>query len=262
MPPKAKANGKKSNGSAGTLFQYMRRTSNGDTKATPAINDRRGSHSSPSRQANGKSKTAPTEGTEDDPLVISDDEAPRKKRKVSPSPPKANGQATGAAKDDSSDEEIEFILPPEEKEDKPNHSTREGDDIVEVTSCWICGKSLSGMDEAATQVHVNACLDSASAEAGPSKPRSKPEINSKASSSNASPAPAPKPQPVTSFASSIRPESPPPLEPAPVKGANAFSKLMNRNKETDMWKEASKDEKRDANRRNGPRKAPFYKVAF
>lgn len=111
-------------------------------------------------------------------------------------------------------------------------------------------------------MHVNACLDSASAEAGPSKPRSKPEINSKASSSNASPAPAPKPQPVTSFASSIRPESPPPLEPAPVKGANAFSMLMNRNKDTDMWKEASKDEKRDANRRNGPRKAPFYKVAF
>lgn len=47
-----------------------------------------------------------------------------------------------------------------------------------------------------------------------------------------------------------------------MKGANAFSMLMNRNKETDMWKEASKDEKRDANRRNGPRKAPFYKVAF
>lgn len=267
MPPKSKQNGKKSNGSAGTLFQYMRRTSS-DKNATPATNDRRGSHSGPSRQANGKTKVAPTEGTEDDPLVISDDEAPRKRRKTSVSPPKANGKATEAAKDDSSDEEIEFILPPEEKEDKV---TKEEDDIVEVTSCWICGKSLSGMDEAvgfcpralnrshlATQVHVNACLDSASAEAGPSKPRSKPEPLSKVSSSSASP--APKPQPVTSFASSLRAESPP-QEPAPVKGANAFSMLMNRNKETDMWKEASKEEKRDANRRNGPRKAPFYKVA-
>lgn len=81
----------------------------------------------------------------------------------------------------------------------------------------------------------------------------------KVSSSSASP--APKVQPVSSFAQSIRAQSPPPPAPPPVKGANAFSMLMNRNKETDMWKEASKDEKRDANRRNGPRKAPFYKVS-
>lgn len=108
-------------------------------------------------------------------------------------------------------------------------------------------------------MHVNACLDSASTDAGPSKPRAKCETPPKVPSSAGSP--APKPRPVTSFASSIRAASPPPPEAAPVKGANAFSMLMNRNKETDMWKEASKDEKRDANRRNGPRKAPFYKVA-
>lgn len=108
-------------------------------------------------------------------------------------------------------------------------------------------------------MHVNACLDSASTDASPSKPRAKCETPAKVPPSAASP--APKPQPVSSFASGIRATSPPPPEAAPVKGANAFSMLMNRNKETDMWKEASKDEKRDANRRNGPRKAPFYKVA-
>lgn len=147
MPPKATGKGKKSNGESGTLFQYMRRASaGGDKNASPATNDRGGSHSGPARQANSKPTTAPTEGTEDDPLVISDDEAPRKRRKLSVSPPKANGKTVVVAKDsNSSDEEIECILPPETN---GGTTAKEEDDIVEVTSCWICGKSLSGMDEA------------------------------------------------------------------------------------------------------------------
>lgn len=148
MPPKATGKAKKSNGVTGTLFQYMRKTSaSGDKNTATSTNDRRGSHSASTLRANGEAKTALNDGTADDPLVISDDEAPRKRRKVSTSPPKlANGKPTPPAKDlDSSDEEIECILPPEAKEAK--ESTEE-DDIVEVTSCWICGKSLSGMDEA------------------------------------------------------------------------------------------------------------------
>lgn len=147
MPPKATGKDKKTNGVTGTLFQYMRRaSSDGDKKAAPPNGDRRGSHCATPRQANGTAKAALKEGTEDDPLVISDDEAPRKKRKLSPSPSaKLNGATATVAKDaDSSDEEIEYILPPEAKVDK---AVEEEEDIVEVTSCWICGKSLSGMDE-------------------------------------------------------------------------------------------------------------------
>lgn len=110
-------------------------------------------------------------------------------------------------------------------------------------------------------MHVNACLDSAAAEAGPSESSSKRQISAPKDTASDS-SPAPKPQPISSFAHVIRPQSPLPQDDTPVKGANAFSMLMNRNKETDMWKEASKDEKRDSNRRNGPRKAPFYKVSY
>ncbi|KAL1412094.1 DNA cross-link repair protein PSO2/SNM1 [Vanrija albida] len=122
------------------------------------------------------------------------------------------------------------------------------EDVVELETmggldaCPLCGASLRSMSTDIAEQHVNACLDSP-------RPSPKPPAQKERT-----------PRPISSMSHSLTLEPRPSPSPAPDK-PNAFSVLMSSHKEKEQWKEGESAELRDANgRRNGPRKAPFYKV--